>query len=277
MRYDRQKAFPYPVLRPDNDDYIDCEIQATAIIDNDKEPNELFFTISYSVSSGEITTEISKGNAEYVSIISCRDTYFMHVIATAEKYHEMTFPIGKFRGEVIIESYVVVRKTIDAFISEDINAEFGPGPFKFTEGDILAQDEPQVFYIDRDLFRPVTAVFELVKSDDLDSAEWKLSYSQNHVQIELSPSMKEKIDNARNSTSNQAVLINSIYFAAVMQSVQILKESNEYDDLKWASVIRSQAHNKGCDIDKHEAYIIAERLMKYPLNLLDSYVFKGGE
>lgn len=92
--------------------------------------------------------------------------------------------------------------------------------------------------------------------------------------------MKESIDNARNSKANRAVLINSIYFGAVMQAIQKLQNEDTretYIDKKWAKVITGQAHNKGFDISSNDAYLIAERLMQQPLKLLEAYVFKGAE
>ena len=63
-----------------------------------------------------------------------------------------------------------------------------------------------------------------------------------------------------------------------MQAIQKLQQSKEtYEDKKWAQVILKQAHNKSCDIDIHDAYLIAERLMQEPLRRLNDYVFKGSE
>lgn len=274
MRFDKYKAFPYPVLRPESDDYKDGEFQASVefVIDNDN----IKVSIGYALSAEEITSEISKGNAEYVCMISCRDTYFQRVISTPEKKIEANFDIGAMRGEVRVNPYVVVKKAIASFVALDINPEFGPGPFQFAEGDVMAQDEAQVFYIDRDLFKPITSVFELVKKDDQSDGLWTVFFEEDHVQIEVSPKMKEAIDAARNDHKKRVVLLNSIYFAAVMQAIQKLKDSNEnYDGKKWADVIRQQAHNKGINLEGHDAYYIAEQLMQQPIKLLDAYVFKG--
>jgi hypothetical protein len=280
MRFDRQKAFPYPVLRPSSDDYKDCEFQVTPEFIIEQDATEIGVKITYALSSEEIMDEIKKANAEYVSIVSCRDTYFRTILATSEQTQEARFDIGLLRGEVRVEPYVVVRKEIQSFIAQDINPEFGAGPFRFSAGDILAQDDAQIFYVDRDLFKSVTSVFDLVKSESLSGFEWTIGYSSDHVQIAVGPNVKEKIDNARNDPKNKAVLFNSILFAAVMQAIQKLKdtvESGDYDDYKWAQIIKRQLHNKGYDMMAHDAYLLAERLLQYPLALLDEYFFKGDD
>ena len=274
MKFDKYKAFPYPVLRPDSDDYKDGEFQATVEFAIAKDSIKV--SIGYALSVEEITGEIAKGTAEYVCMISCRDTYFQQLISTSERKMEASFDIGSLRGEVRVNPYVVVKKDIASFVAPDINAEFGSGPFQFVEGDVLAQDEAQIFYIERDLFKPITSVFDLVKKDDLSDGIWTVGFEEDHIQIEVSPKMKESIDAARNDHKKRVVLLNSIYFAAVMQAVQKLKDPNEsFDGKKWAEVIRRQAHNKGLNLEGLDAYLIAEHLMQQPIKLLDAYVFKG--
>jgi hypothetical protein len=65
-----------------------------------------------------------------------------------------------------------------------------------------------------------------------------------------------------------------------MQAIQKLKETlgtGEYEACSWAQVIQKQAHNKGIDLASQEAYLVAERLMQYPLARLEAQIFKGGE
>jgi len=274
MKFDKYKAFPYPVLRPESDDYKDAEFQATVDF---RISNELIkSSIGFALSSEEIKSEIQKGNAEYVCMISCRDTYYQRVISTAERSIEVEFDVGVLRGEVRIDPFVIVKKDITGYTSPEINVEFGPSPFQFLEGDVLAQDETQVFYVDRDLFKPITSVFDLVKKDGLADGVWTIGFEQNHIQIEVNSKMKESIDEARNDQRKRIILKNSIYFAAVMQAVQKLQDREEnFEGKKWAEVILKQAHNNNLDLKNHDAYFITERLMQHPLLQLETYVLKG--
>ena len=274
MKFDKYKAFPYPVLRPYSDDYNDVEFQATVEFKVSKE--KITTSVVFAISASEIIDQINKDNAQYVAIISCRDTYFQSALTSNEKKIEADFDIGDLRGEVKVNTYIVVTKGIPSFVCPDINIEFGPGPFSFVEGDVLAQDEAQVFYFDRDMFRPITSVFDLVKKDDQPDGIWTASFDGDHIQIEVSPNMKLSIDEARNDTKKKVVLLNSVYFATAMQAIQKLKDSKEtYEDRKWAQVILKQAHNKSLDIDAHDAYLLAEKLMQEPFKRLNEYVFKG--
>ena len=276
MKFDRQKAFPYPVLRPNSDDYKDAEFQAS--IDFVIAGSEIKALISFAISCPEILNQIELGNAEYVCVISCRDTYAQTVVSSLEKKTEVSFPTGSLRGEVRVDPYIAVKAQITGYQCTDINAEFGAGSFSFDVGDVLAQDQTQMFFLDRDLFRPLTSVFDLAKDDDIVDGTWKIDFSCDHVQIKVNQRMKESLDNARNDGKNRIILKNSIYFAAVMQAIQKIQDPDEdVKGKKWAEIIEKQASNKGIDISKkdHDAYFVAEQLMQFPMLQLVNHVFKG--
>ena len=138
---------------------------------------------------------------------------------------------------------------------------------------MLAVDEPKAIYVDRDVFKPITSIFELVMDENITGSEWRLRFNQHKVAIALGARLKEKIDIARRSSRNKAILINSIYFAAVMQCIRNLRDGSDYDDYRWANVVRQQCHNSGIDLEAAEEYLITERLMKFPVGLLEAYVF----
>lgn len=275
MKFDRSKTFPYPVLRPYSDDYVDAEFQALTefVIDDEG----IRAKSSYQTSSFELQQQIALGTARYVSIISCRETYFRQVFSTGDEFHEEILDADALRGEVVIEAYIVAVKPIKNYGSPDINPEFGKKRFNFSPGEILAQEETHAIYIERDLFRPISSVFELVKNESLATGEWRVSLEQDNVQIQVNPLLKENIDNSRSGTICKSVLINSLFFSAVVHAIQQLKESGDFEELKWARVMERQIHNHHIELATTDAYVIAQKLMKHPLSVLNTYVFSKVE
>lgn len=238
MRFDSQKSFPYPVLRPDIDDYINAEFQVTVNVAGIKENKQIAAQIKVALSSDEIREQIDSGNAAIAIVFSCRDTYFRETITTSKYELTKKFDSGQFRGEVVIYPFVVAIKTINSFSALGINPEFRRTSFTFQIGEVLAVDEPKIVYIDRELFRPISSILQLVKKDSLKGFEWQIAFDDDKLKILLSPEAKEVIDLARNTPRNRAVLINSIYFSAIMEAVQRLKDGESaYTHLRWAQVI----------------------------------------
>ncbi|HEY3916328.1 MAG TPA: hypothetical protein VGL83_00970 [Stellaceae bacterium] len=272
MRFDSQKAFPYPVLRPDIDDYSDGEFQTT--VDIGRSADKIQINVHVALSIEAIKAEIARGNAAISIVVACRDTYFRKAILSKKFDIEESFDGGNFRGEVEISPFIVATKVIEKFRCRDINSEFNSKEFSFEPGEVLAVDSPKVVYIDRELFKPISSILQLVKQENLSGYDWGLRFDESKIQVLLSPEAKERIDRARNSRSNKAVLINSIYFAAIMEAVYKLREDEEsYAHLRWAKILTQQCHNEGIDIGTHDASATAQRLLKSPLNLLNLHVF----
>ena len=278
MRFDSQKAFPYPVLRPDIDDYASAEFQVTVDVASTNDGKQIEASINVALSANEIRREISKGRAAITIVFACRDTYFRQTITTQSYQFKQVFDSGLFRGEVIIYPFVVILKPITDFKAKGINPEFNKDKFSFDIGEVLAVDEPKVIYIDRELFRPISSIFLLVKQDSLTGFEWRLDVEDDKLKIMLSAEAKEVIDLARNGRRNQAVLLNSLYFAAVIVAIQKLKDDpGTYATLRWAKILQQQCHNAALDVTSKDAYIIAQRLLNTPLRLANQYVFGEAE
>jgi len=275
MQFDSLRAFPYPVLRPDVDDYVDGDIQVTVEFEPSVDGQEVVAEVTFHLSVKELQDEVVAGRAQYTAVFACRDTYFRHVHASEEDSFKVTFPAGRLRGEVQIFPYIALVKLITNYRSKLINSEFGAGPFRYEIGSVLAVDRPQIIYIDRDVFRPLSSVFVLIGDDSIVGHEWQVRTTDEKVQILVSLELKELIDKARNNKAHRAVLMNSIYFAAVMHCISMLKAGSEDNDSRWAKVMRQKCHNEGINIEEHDDYLIAEKLMRSPFQLIEAYVFQG--
>ncbi len=272
MKYDEYKAFPYPVLRPNSDDYLDCDFQTT--VDPKTDGQSILIDVSFTISSAEILAQVELGNAEFVAMVSCRDTYFQHLIRTNSHKTQASYAMGDLKGAVVVNPYVIVTKKIEDFSSPDVNPEFGTEAFTFNEGDVLAQDDAYLFYFDQESFKPITSVLDLVQKEDQPNDAWLVDFDGEHIQIVLSIETKRIIDAARgSSTKNKVILVNSIYFGAVTEAIQKLKDpDNPYGERKWAQVFMKHLNNKNCNLEVDDAYVIAQQMMQQPLKRLNTEV-----
>jgi len=129
MQFDSQRAFPYPVLRPDVNDYTDGEFQALVDLTFPEGGSSFHLDAQFALSVDEIAKAISDGDARFVLVVSCRDTYSRHILETRQSTISTDFAAGSLRGEVDIYPYVVAENEISGFSCNFINSEFGTGPF----------------------------------------------------------------------------------------------------------------------------------------------------
>ncbi len=274
MQFDLLRAFPYPVLRPKVNDYVDGDIQATVNLDQSPQDLLVKAEVKFVISVPELIALVAEGKARYVIVFACRDTYFRQSVQSATSEFSHIFEPGVFRGEVLIYPYLVVVQHVEGFTCPWINDEFGPGPFSFEEGAVLALDEPQAIYVDREAFRPISSSFVLVANENLSDQEWRIDPSEHKVRIEVSPVLKARLDVARNSTKNRAILLNSLYLGAVTQCLAYLKQQpQEYEGRRWADIISQKCSDLGVVLATHDEVVLAQKLMKHPFALLDTYCF----
>lgn len=273
MQFDPLRAFPYPVLRPGSNDYIDSAMQTVAELIESEDQLEITAEADLAVGVDEIRALVDQGKARYAAVISCRDTYFRKAMLNDQPHLCERFPAGALRGEVLIYPYVVAVEAIEGFTCPWINPEFGDGPFSFPNGAVLAVDEPQMIYVDRETFKPISSCFFLAPNENIASNEWQIDASDDRVRIMVSPALKNRIANARNSKEKRAILLNSIYFGAVVQCLSTLKTS-EVGDQRWVRIFRQRLADQHLELDSHPETWLAQQLMRHPFSVVDRYFFE---
>jgi hypothetical protein len=84
MRFDHHKAFPYPVLRPDIDDYVNAEFQVTVDVAGVKENSQIEVRLKVALSSDAIRAQIVKGSAAVSAVVASRLWWMGHLCARVE-------------------------------------------------------------------------------------------------------------------------------------------------------------------------------------------------
>lgn len=281
MKFDLHKTFPYPVLRPGSDDYEESEFQGDVDIvirkTEEEGENVADFRFQCVTSSEDLSAFIKEGKAFYVAVVSCRSTYLRISEQSSNSDFALSIPATHIRDEVKIDFFIVAADDIEDFSPQDLNSEYEGQSFSLSPGNVLAQDEPRIFYFDRELIKPVSSVFDIVVNDELEDGIWHLDLNSDRVKIVVSRVTKESLDFARASKEHRATLINSIYFAAVLYCISSMQSyPDDYSSYRWSDIFRKQAFNQGLDIDNQESYRLAQALLKRPLQLLTTYVFVDG-
>lgn len=278
MRFDAQTSFPYPVLRPPVDDYLDGAFQPNIQFVKTADDDNIKVLAQFVLSVPEIQAAIDSDRARYVIVLTCRDTYFRKVFQSKSGKMTITIASGDLRGEVEALPLIIAVKEIPAFRSRFINPEFGPGPFAFKAGELLAMDEPHRQYIDREYFRPIGSVIQLATREHLREWDWDISLDDlsGKIMVYVSEKAKNAIDLARNNVRGRAALLNSLWYTAVMVALDALKHGDEeHADKKWAKVFKAKCAHKGLKYKKEESFRVAQQLLDFPLVQLNEYVFKG--
>lgn len=270
MRFDLNDSFGYPVLRPDNDDYVGCAIQSSlnAVAETDLSTVTVSYKISISVP--EINKLISENKVELLIYGECRDTWFDIVHYPQTKDGTFSITGNKIDGEFILTCIVVAKEKIKSYKSIKFNPEYQDASFDIEKGEILAFDNPQSFYITRDTFRNITSLFDYSENSNISIGEWDVSLDSDRIKVEVNPVQLPILRTAEGTNKNKAVLLSSIFLPILIQIINDMDSNpEEYGDFKWFKVIEQKRASLSPNITKNPVRV-AQALLKQPLLRLNT-------
>lgn len=275
MKYDELKMFPYPVLRPESEDYLDSAFQATVQYELTKKSSTVSIQARFSCSEDAILELIEGGAAAYSLLVDSRETFFREVITSTEETVSCQFSGGKLKGKVSVSPFILAIKDIKDFKSKGFNADYAERMFNLVNGDVLALDRPREFYVGQEVFAHIGTVFELVESDEPEEGEIRLNLECDKIQILVKPSLKTKIDQARGQIKNRPILMSGVYMPALMQVLSYMAQGGEeFEDKKWYRAIKAKCDQKEIQLDVDINTLTASQiLLDFPVNVLGKHVF----
>jgi len=278
MKYDANKLFPYPVLRSNSDDYRSGAFQATIQYSVNKSASHVRVEADLVCSEDRILELIEEKSAVYLLMLESRETFFRSVIESGKPNLSRTFSGGKLKGRVNVSPYIVATKTIPSYNSPNLNEEYKANTFDLKKGDVLALDFPREFIVIQEMFQNIGSVFRLVKSDKIENGRFEVNLDQDKIHILVSEDQKKILDQARTQRNLQPILMSSIYFPVLMQVISVMANGKgDFDDRRWYQAIKSKCDQQTIELDDStECLTVAQKLLNFPINRLNSNVLVGG-
>ena len=278
MRNNSQKSYPYPVIRESHDDFYDETFSAEPDFILSADDNIATFTLNYNLSSRTIKRQIANENATYLTVFSCRDTFFHKVFRTSEEAgNTVEINTDEIYGKLTVESFVYITEDV-AIDLKNINEEYLPKDvfadkrFEYSAGSVIAQSKVWSFDFIPGLFNFNQSLFQLELDEELPNGEWLVSTDQDKIIIKAAKDIINIETRLTDHKYGESVMDNSIYFAAVMHVVQELSDTPELvDEFHWAKVVDQMKIQKGIN-DNEPVYRIASKLMDQPFSELENMI-----
>ena len=181
----RSKLYPYPVLSPDNDDYI-----ASSFINNIdviRDGYNIKITMSSSLENAELERLISDGDAQYVYHIECAQTGFRTAVMTKNSQYVLSIADEKLCGRLQICPFIVAVKDIHDYVNRSFNEDYRGFRFQIEAGCVMAVGEQANFDINKDRNDLISAksIFVVAKNADESALEMDIDIFKNKITIKL--------------------------------------------------------------------------------------------
>ena len=281
MKYAHNKAFPHPVLREDSNDYENCAFQAT-LIPEIVRGGTVAFEASFMLSEKRIAALIGQRKAAYAVMVDCPMTHVRVFHKTHDLHMRVELPRGAVHDRTEARAYIVAERLIPKFRSPSMNDEFSNARFDIVPGDVLAICPPQVTVFDTPPI-PIGAVIAIVQAD-IPTPSFAVSLEHEIIRIQMPAAEKRKFDFAhRKSGPLLPHIFLGFHLHAVAEALRVMKEDEAtYGNKKWFRVIKAACDNANPpvvieNLDGPGFLREAQRLLRYPLEKLESPGTTGGE
>jgi len=273
MKYDVQKSFGYPVLRPSSEDYVGRAFEPELSLKKAKDGGALELHYALHCSSDYLNTLIKEDHACFVVRVTCAKTLYEKMMLTSQKREVLVIPGEDIRHLIEIGAYIVATKKITGFSSDEFNSEFNGVKFEIEEGNVLACVDERQYYVEREVFENISSIFLWHDRPDLPMGKWAIDFDDEKVAIHCNPEQRKLLDIATQRQIHQPAILNAIIFPAVIILLRTLIEENDtYGNKRWGQVIinRMRNENLGELTSSTNILDVAQKLCELPLNLLNS-------
>lgn len=273
MRFDPKKSFGYPVLRKDSSDYLNADI-STSIELLATEDSVHDYEIEYHIMIGvrEIKDAIISRDLSLVVSFFCPKTLYSESFVTQDFNGRRTIDLRNVKGDLKIDVEVVVNAEKYSLKSAKFHPEYSSlaDSFDLKRGDLVAQGWPEKLFIEREVFQSVISLFQWAPDDSMSDGLWKLGASPDSVQIIANPKQIRLLSSAQNTKNGRALLINSIFFPAIVQLIGLVISGDFDDGDLWFKVLEQKLQATGDVITENSDPIsLAQKLLKSPLAALN--------
>lgn len=262
----RAKAFPYPVLSTFSNDYLGDthpDLEATGrVLDGSDQAVEIEYKVT--IGSQWMDEYVLDGGADVFLDIYCRSTLHRQIARLQKLDGVISFEEGALAGSVEL-SMIIAARADDDFAPEGINPEFGPGPFKVAEGDMLGIG-PTVI-VDLDFDRTLqTDLITLALVPDMDDDVYAFQPGPERIVIRAGKTAHRAISRMLHDRTLSPYLHMSVFKDCVADALQYLIENGGHEnDVPWGRHLIAAIEKHGLDPFGDETVEhtdeIAQRLM----------------
>ena len=261
MRYDPNRYYQYPVLRPANDDYPDGVFETQ--VSRTDDPYRL--RVDFTVQEPTIQAIIADGNARCAAMAYCSSTLYsvMEQAIIGAYSLEVSIPRDEVEGEIEVWSSIITTVDIN-LITGTAHPEYGNNPIQITGFKPLALDERWRVPLASAPSLPDT-LFTLNSREDLQVGEFHIDAdaAEPYIKIFMHDETRRQFQLLRD-IPHQALA--SVFTAALVQVLAKFEANDEAIDQGWHRAIRQKLDEMGIPSEEgvEEPWRVAQLIFGRP-------------
>jgi hypothetical protein len=222
MIFDRNRAWPHPVLNPLSDDILpndfDFELKVEAGVDHWRiEPTAR-------LSDATLNALVGRRIAQFLLHLECKRTYYRAAWTSQESAWEIKVPDQSIYGRVEASFLLVAASDLEAYAHPDQHADFRSTEFNVAIGEPLAVAVSKTFdaYLDLDPILKLSSIIDIQKGEEVTSL-MEVHCEGDRILVILPPPDFEHYKTLRAGPAVRGLLATSVVLPALLQGFNYLR------------------------------------------------------
>lgn len=271
MKINDNTRYPHPVLSEFSEDYKTGTFSMDITVIENPDKSELLLKPEITLDEKKIEGLVADEKAKIGFFITCPETYYHDLVTVDSGKEAIKLGPGKLRGRVQIRPIIWACKKLKGYENTNLHDEYGKNKINFPSGGVLAIDYETVIHAGREKLSPMETIFSLAINNDVPYGEIRLFMEKQKIQILANKKTSEFVHRMRGNRMGKNVLLNSIYFPAVMGVLSSLKDDpGAYEDKRWFRVFNSKCEHIGINIASSDILGDAQKLLESPFGIIMS-------
>lgn len=271
----KNRLYPHPVLRENNDDYINSSFEID--LSYERDIKRLKLNISFKLNNKTLEKMILDEKAQYVIHIECPKTSYRRITTTIEKSLSENLKDENILGKIQVTSFIVAKESILNYENESFNSDYFGMKFNLEKGTILAIGDSYKIDVDKEKesLGNVPSIFTICKKMTTDETGINIEYNMNKIRIDLNISDYERYTQLVSSSNQFIDIINcSLIFPTLIYVFEKLK--NEFDeieesDYRWFKALKNIFEKYGYrfnqELFENETSLqLAQKILDFPFS-----------
>lgn len=231
MKYDANRHYLYPVIRPHSDDYPKSSF--STLLENRQTSSNVEVKLEFLISDEIIEDHVLTSQARCLAMLYCRDTMYRQPLETTYNNRFClleTISMRYLRNQVEVHPAIVACDTIENFPTSTAHTEYGNISIPIEKGRPLAVDNSWSFVVNPQQLK-VDSLFKLkVDNQDeykVDEFDLKIDHNERFVDIIAN---QDTIDMFRRLRGVRNATIPSVFLSSLITVLSYFRELDDDND-----------------------------------------------
>ena len=252
MKYDPNRNYLYPVLRPHSDDYPGGELRSE--VSAEVRGPDALIGVKFDPTDASVRQQVKDGNARCAAMLYCRETLHRETLRARKGDFALdaAIPARILVGDVEVHPIIIAVKDID-HSTKTAHPEYGGAVARIGKRQPLATAQTWRFRMNADE-RHTQSVFNLTTDNELpsDVFDIRIDPKERYIDIVANDETRGRFDNVR---KNLTLTRSSVYMSALIEALARIKnDGGDGDEASggWVDCIQSNLRKHGIEIGDRE-------------------------